>query len=66
MGVQLIVGIINNGLGESVTDIVLSIILLILYFVATFLILKVFVRLEHNKQLDLDLFLLLWKNHIYQ
>lgn len=48
VGVQLIVGIINNGLGESVTDIVLSIILLILYFVATFLILKVFVRLEHN------------------
>ena len=32
VGVQLIVGIINNGLGESVTDIVLSIILLILYF----------------------------------
>lgn len=48
VGVQLIVGIINNGLGESVTDIVLSIILLILYFVATFLILKVFIRFEHN------------------
>lgn len=48
VGVQLIVGIINNGLGVDVTDKIISIFLLVLYFTATFLILKVFVRLEHN------------------
>ena len=48
MGVQLIDGIINNGLGVDVTDKIISIFLLVLYFTATFLILKVFVRLEHN------------------
>lgn len=48
VGVQLIDGIINNGLGVDVTDKIISIFLLVLYFTATFLILKVFVRLEHN------------------
>ena len=48
VGVQLIVGIINNGLGVDVTDKIISIFLLILYFTATLLILKLFIRFEHN------------------
>lgn len=48
VGIQLIIGIINNGLGEKVSDIIISIILLTLYFTATLLILKLFIRFEHN------------------
>lgn len=48
VGVQLIIGIINNGLGENVPDKIISIILLTLYFTATLLILKLFIRFEHN------------------
>lgn len=48
VGVQLIVGIINNGLGANVTDKIISIFLLILYFLAVLLILKLFIRFEHN------------------
>ena len=48
VGVQLIVGIINNGFGVDVTDKIISIFLLILYFTATLLILKLFIRFEHN------------------
>lgn len=45
---QLIIGIINNGLGENVADKVISIILLILYFTAILLIFMLFIRFEHN------------------
>ncbi len=48
VGVKLIIGIINNGLGKDVTDIIVSIVLLILYFVAVLLILMLFIRFEHN------------------
>lgn len=48
VGVKLIIGIVYNGLGENITDKIISVILLILYFTATLLILKLFVRLEHN------------------
>ena len=48
VGVQLIVGIINNGLGADITDKIISIFLLVLYFTATMLILKLFIRFEHN------------------
>lgn len=48
VGVQLIIGIINNGLGENVPDKIISIILLTLYFTATLLILKLFIRFKHN------------------
>lgn len=37
VGVQLIIGIINNGLGEDATDIIISIVLLILFFTADLL-----------------------------
>jgi len=46
--VQLIIGIFSNGLGENIADKFVSIILLVLYFTATFLILKMFIRFEHN------------------
>lgn len=48
LGVQLIIGIFSNGLGENIADKFVSIILLVLYFTATFLILKIFIRFEHN------------------
>lgn len=48
VGVQLIVGIINNGLGVGFTDKIISLFLLVLYFTATLLILKLFIRFEHN------------------
>lgn len=48
VGVKSIIGIVYNGLGENITDKIISVILLILYFTATLLILKLFVRLEHN------------------
>lgn len=48
VGVQLIIGIINNGLGEDATDIIISIVLLILFFTADLLILRLFIRFEHN------------------
>jgi len=48
VGVQLVVGVINNGLGASVTDKIISIFLLTLYFIAILLILKLFIRFEHN------------------
>lgn len=48
VGVKLIIGIVYNGLGENITDKIISVILLILYFTTTLLILKLFVRLEHN------------------
>lgn len=48
VGVRLVIGIIRNGLGEHTADIIISIVLLILYFTATFLILRLFIRLEHN------------------
>ncbi len=48
LGVQLIIGIFSNGLGENIADKFVSIILLVLYFTATFLILKMFIRFEHN------------------
>ena len=43
VGVKLIIGIVYNGLGENITDKIISVILLILYFTATLLILKLFV-----------------------
>ncbi len=46
--VRLIVEIINNGLGENVFDKIISIFLFTLYFTATLLILKLFIRFEHN------------------
>lgn len=46
--VQLIIGIINNGLGENPTDKTFSLILLILFFIANLLIIKLFIRFEHN------------------
>lgn len=48
VGVQLIIGIINNGLGADITDKIIFIFLLVLYFTATLLILKLFIRFEHN------------------
>ena len=48
IGVKLIIGVINNGLGADITDKMISILLLSLYFTATFLILKEFIRFEHN------------------
>lgn len=48
VGIQLITGIIKNGLGSTETDIIISIILILLYYIAVFLILRVFIRLEHN------------------
>ena len=48
LGVQLIIGIFSNGLGENIADKFVSIILLVLYFTSTFLILKMFIRFEHN------------------
>ena len=48
IGVQLIIGFFSNGLGENIADKFVSIILLVLYFTATFLILKMFIRFEHN------------------
>ena len=48
LGVELIIGIFSNGLGENIADKFVSIILLVLYFTATFLILKMFIRFEHN------------------
>lgn len=48
IGLQLIVGIVNNGFGDNAADVVISIMLLILYFTAVFLILKLFIRFEHN------------------
>ena len=48
VGVQLLIGIINNGLGKNATDKSISLIGLILYFTATLLTLKLFIRFEHN------------------
>lgn len=48
VGVQLVIGIINNGIGTHTTDKIVSVILLILYFIATLLILNLFIRFEHN------------------
>lgn len=48
VGVQLIIGIINKGLGENVIDKIISVISLILYFISTLLVLKWFVQFEHN------------------
>lgn len=48
LGVQLIIAIIKNGLGVNVDDKIVSVILLILYFTATLLMLKLFIRFEHN------------------
>lgn len=48
VGVKLIIGIIDNGLGENAIDKIISILLLLLFFIATALIFKLFVRLEHN------------------
>ena len=48
VGVQFIIGIVNNGLGQSDIDRVVSIILLVVYFTATLLILWLFIRFEHN------------------
>lgn len=48
IGIQLITGIVHNGWGEGFIDIALTVILVILYFVAVALVLKVFIRLEHN------------------
>lgn len=48
VGIQLIIGISKNGLGNNFEDIAVSVALIILYFVAIALILKVFIRLEHN------------------
>lgn len=48
VGVQLIIGIINNGLGKSTADIIVSIVLLILYFTTILLTLHLFIRFEHN------------------
>lgn len=48
VGVRLIVGIVENGLGVKITDKIISMFLLIVYFTATLLILKTFIRFEHN------------------
>ncbi len=48
VGIQLIIGIIKNGLGATETDIIISIILILLYYIAVFLMLRLFIRLEHN------------------
>lgn len=47
-GIQFIIGIINNGFSKNTTNKIISVILLMIYFTGTFLILKVFVRFEHN------------------
>ncbi len=48
VGVQLIIGIINKGLGKNAIDIIISVVLLVLYFTGVLLMLKVFISLEHN------------------
>lgn len=48
LGVQLLARIINNGLGVDIAEKIISIFLLILYFTATLLILRLFIRFEHN------------------
>lgn len=48
VGVQLIMGVIDRGIGETIADKFISIVLLILYFLGTVFILRVFIRFEHN------------------
>ena len=49
VGVELIIGFVKNGLGSTVTNIVKSIFLMILYFSGVFFIaIKPFIQIEHN------------------
>ncbi len=48
IGIQLIIGAFNKGLGETATDVVVSIIIIACIFFFGFLLLIEFIRLEHN------------------
>lgn len=47
-GVRLIIGVVRNGLGETVNEISSSLIILTIYFIGCGGLLRVFLRLEHN------------------